>query len=51
MTFTAEFQSDDPEVDLAQLQEQAEFEPRDFIYTAYSRGYDTECYVDTEVGV
>ena len=48
VTFIAEFESDDPEVDLAQLEEQAEFEPRDFIYTAYSRGYHTEHNVYTE---
>ena len=48
VTFVAEFESDDPEVELAQLEEAAEFEPRDFIYTAYSRGYHTECDVYTE---
>ena len=42
VTFIAEFESDSPEVELALLEEQAEFEPRDFIYTAYSRGYHTE---------
>ncbi len=42
MTFVAEFESDDPGVDLAQLEEEAEFEPRDFIYTAYCREYHTE---------
>ena len=34
MTFIAEFESDDPEVELTQLEEQAEFEPRDFIETS-----------------
>lgn len=48
VTFIAEFESDDPEVDLMQLEEDAEFEPRNFIYTAYSRGYHTECDVHTE---
>ncbi len=48
LTFVAEFESDDPEVDLAQLQEQAEWEPRDFIYTAYSRDYHTEIDIHTE---
>ncbi len=48
MTFVAEFESDDPEVDLAQLEEAAEFDPLDFISMVYSREYDTECDVYTE---
>ncbi len=49
LTFVAEFESDYPEVDLAQLKEQAEFEPRDFIYIAsYSQKYHTEIDVHTE---
>ena len=48
VTFIAEFESDDPECDLAQLEEQAEWNPRDFIYTADSRGYHTEHDVFTE---
>lgn len=48
VTFVVEFESDDPDVDLAQLKKEAEFEPRDFIYTAYSRGYHTECDVHIE---
>jgi hypothetical protein len=42
LTFITEFESDDPETDLAELVEQAEFEPRDFIKTCYDRDYHTE---------
>ena len=51
VTFIAEFKSDDPECDLAQLKEQAEFEPIEFIQTCYNRdcmGYHTEHDVHTE---
>jgi len=48
LTFITEFESEDPEVDLEQLEEEAEFEPRDFIKTCYDRGYHTEQDVHTE---
>lgn len=47
LTFTAEFESDEPEVDLDQLRE-GEFEPLDLIKMCYERDYDTDVNIHTE---
>lgn len=51
MTFVAEFDSDNPEVDLAQLEEEGAFEPLDLIRVCYDREYDTDVDVHTEQGL
>ncbi len=48
LTFIAEFESDDPEAELAQLKRMSGFNPRAFIYVAESRGYHIEHDVYTE---
>jgi hypothetical protein len=48
LTFNAEFELSDPDVELAQLLEQAEFDPRGFIYTAYGRRYTVDTNVNIE---
>lgn len=48
LTFITEFESSDPDVELAQLLEQAEFEPRDFIYTIYGRQYPVDSTINIE---
>jgi hypothetical protein len=39
LTYIVEFESDDPENELAELEEHAEADPRSFIYTAESQGH------------
>ena len=48
VTFVAEFESDNPEVDLKQLREEGEFEPLDLINTCYNRRYHSEVDIHTE---
>lgn len=48
MTFVAEFDSDNPEVDLAQLEEEGAL---DLIRMCYDREYDTNVDVHTEQGL
>jgi len=48
LTFVAEFESDDPEVDLQQLVEIGDWEPLDLIKRCYNRQYYTEHCIHTE---
>jgi len=48
LTFVAEFESDDLEVDLEQLDEMEDWDPLDLIHTCYYRQYYTDHDIHTE---
>jgi len=51
MTFIAEFESNDPDVDLQQIWEVGDFEPKDLIKMCDRRGYYTDVTIHTEQGL